>query len=279
LNKTLDRAIMPYQKLPPIMVNHMKRQLALALFATAIALTNASSQEIRVGHLEANDDSGINWVFFHCHQNGQLLNCDGFQTLIYHEVKPEQRANYVNKAMQDDPLKPYSDKQFCSGIAEAKRSTLEAIKTGKGADGRAVNPRQAQELLSSMSAMDDACRNPNLSTVRRALEALADQKIKTCKVLNDYSHTQFSWDQQSQSWKFSTDPNGPCGTVITGVLEHDKSSQAGFWLYTEKHVFTKRSGIMPNGLSCDKFSDSTLHYTWRAGLNFTECTYVENAMN
>jgi hypothetical protein len=35
-------------------------------------------------------------------------------------------------------------------------------------------------------------KNPNLNTIRRVLEITADRKIKTCKVLNDYSHTQFN---------------------------------------------------------------------------------------
>ncbi len=40
-----------------------------------------------------------------------------------------------------------------------------------------------------------------------------------------------------------------------------------------------RNGMLPNGLSCNEFPDTTLHYTWRAALNYSECTIIENGMN
>gem|GEM_PF-5891430 len=120
---------------------------------------------------------------------------------------------------------------------------------------------------------------------------MADQKMKTCKVLNDYSHSQFKWNLPTQSWIFQSGPTGSCGIVIVGTLERDKNADssasklatatgaAGFWLYTERHMYTDRSGVLPNGLSCGGFPDITLHYTWKAALNFSDCMIIENWMN
>ena len=118
-----------------------------------------------------------------------------------------------------------------------------------------------------------------LGTARRVFEATADQKLKTCKVFNDYSHSQFRWNQSTQNWVFQEGPAGPCGRVNIGILERDKSSNVGFWLYTERHITTNPSGTAMPGLSCSKFPDVTLNYTWRATSNFAECTYIENLMN
>jgi hypothetical protein len=230
-------------------------------------------------------------AFFHCQQNAQVLECDVFQTLIRHGLSPEKRAEYINQEMQDDPVGRFADKQRCEGVAVGKKVAEDAVKTGRGADGRPVTIGQAKDLLLLMSSMDDACHNPTLDKARRFFEEMADQKMRTCKVFNDYSHSRFTLNPSTQSWVFNSGPSGPCGTVIVGTLEHDRnvsssvSAQAtavgmgGFWLYTERHIFTNRNGMLPNGLSCNEFPDSTLHYTWRAALDYSEYTIIEDGMN
>jgi hypothetical protein len=260
----------------------MKQAFAVGFLMILLASSGLRAQELRIGHLEATDDpGGIDWAFFHCEQSSQILECDVFQTLIHHELSADQRAEYIDKSMQDGPTEQFTDKQFCGGIAAAKRGFEDAIKTGKGADGRPVSQRQAHEGLLIFDAVDQACRSPNLNTARRAFEVMADQKTRTCKVLNDYSHTRFTWNAPTQSWVFQSGPSGPCGTVIVGTLERDKNANgsasrlattigaAGFWLYIERHIFTNRNGVFPNGLSCNKFPDTTLHYTWQAALNYS----------
>ena len=60
------------------------------LFSVYLLLTafGANAQELRIGHLETADDTGINWLFYHCNQNGQVLKCDVFQTLIFKNMEP-----------------------------------------------------------------------------------------------------------------------------------------------------------------------------------------------
>lgn len=64
--------------------------MKLLLFALGILLAplGAMSQELRIGHLETANDTGINWLFFHCNQGGSTLNCSVFQTLIFTNMEP-----------------------------------------------------------------------------------------------------------------------------------------------------------------------------------------------
>src|SRR5258705_2676811 len=51
---------------------------ALMLSGVAVA------EEVRIGHLETKDDSGINWLYFRCEKPAATqMRCDVFQTLIY----------------------------------------------------------------------------------------------------------------------------------------------------------------------------------------------------
>jgi hypothetical protein len=267
----------------------MRKSFVFGFLAIAL-VSQAEAQELRIGHLEATDDpGGINWVFFHCEQKDSVLECDMFQTLIQHELSQDQRAAYVNESMRDDPLKLLTDKGFCEGMA----ATMDAMRTGKWKDGRPVSRAPVQSILLVFGAADQACRNPNLNTARQFFEAMADQKMKTCKVLNDYSHSSFKWNSSNQSWVFQNGPSGPCAIIATGTLERDRNANsaasklaaesglAGFWLYTERHIYTNRSGVLGHGLSCNEFADLTLHYTWQAApnSNFGECAIIENNMN
>jgi hypothetical protein len=251
------------------------------LAALILAPFGAKAEELRIGHLETADDTGINWLFFHCFQNGQVMDCSIFQTWIMHQLSPTDRADNVRKAMQSDPVKDFTDTfgEMCKNINQVKASVRQAIQTGRGADGRPINIKKARDKVPFFDAIADTCANPNLATVRRVQETLADQKIKTCEVVNDFSQTQFRWNETTQSWMYQEGPIGPCGRVNIGILERDKSSNSLFWLYTEKHITTNPKGEIPLVGSCSKFPDVTLRYTWRAAENFEECTYIQNKMN
>jgi hypothetical protein len=164
---------------------------ALAILAAALFSVEVSSQEISIGHLETKDDPDAisSWVFFNCNRNGPAMICDTFQTLISYELRPEQRASDIEKQMQGDPVKEFRDGsvQECQGMAQARDAMTQILKTGKGPDGRPVNVREAQDMMPFLNAMADACANPNMNTVRRAIEVFTDKKIGTCKVSNFYS--------------------------------------------------------------------------------------------
>jgi hypothetical protein len=71
----------------------MRLALALATLAVALFSAEVRAGEIEVGHLETKDDPDAisSWVFFHCDEDGDLMICDTFQTLISRELPPEQR--------------------------------------------------------------------------------------------------------------------------------------------------------------------------------------------
>ena len=59
------------------------------LFATGLA---ARAEEVATGHLETNDDTGLNWLQLHCDRTGNQIWCDVSQTLLFHkQVQDEAR--------------------------------------------------------------------------------------------------------------------------------------------------------------------------------------------
>ena len=55
------------------------------VLVTALMLRGAAvAEEVRIGHLETKDDTGINWLYFRCEKpTATQMRCDVFQTLIY----------------------------------------------------------------------------------------------------------------------------------------------------------------------------------------------------
>jgi hypothetical protein len=256
-------------------------RIFLILTSLIVSSSAAMSQELRIGHLETADDTDINWLFFHCFQKGQVMDCSIFQTLMMRQLSPEKRAEDIQQAMQDNPVKGFTDNfvDMCKKIDQIKATMRQIIQTGKGADGRTIDIRQANDNMPFFDAIGDACANPNATTVRHVFEITTDKKIKTCEVINEFSQAQFKWNESTQSWMTQEGPNGPCGRVTIGNLERDKSNNSGFWLYTEKHITTNPKGEIPMLGACSKFPDLTLRYTWRATENFKGCTYIVNKMN
>jgi hypothetical protein len=263
---------------------NMNWRFLILVVALIFASSGAKAEELRIGHLETADDTGINWLFFHCLRNGQVMDCSIFQTLIMHQLLPMDRAADVQKAMQNGTVKDFMEAfgEMCTNINQVMTTFRQAIQTGKGPDGRQIDIKQANAAKDRMPFFDAiaaACANPNLVTIRRVYETMADQKIKTCEAVNEFSQAQFRWNETTQSWINQEGPIGPCGRVNIGILERDKSSNSGFWLYTEKHITTNPTGEVPLIGSCSKFPDVTMHYTWRASENFEECRYITNKMN
>jgi hypothetical protein len=183
--------------------------------------------------------------------------------------------------MQGDPVKEFRDGfgKECQQMGQAKDVAMQAIKTGKGADGRPVNVKELQDNMPFFNAMADACAKPNLDTVRRVIEIFTDRKIRTCKVLNLYSKMQFKWNEQTQNWISQEGPSGPCGTVNISTLKQEKPlgfNANVFWSFTEKRLFTNPSGVLPNGLACSKFPEHTTGYSWQTPLTPAECKYIQH---
>jgi hypothetical protein len=196
-----------------------------------------------------------------------------------HKVEPADREKEINKKMAGDPVEEFKRTfaEPCKNIDQLLDLVRKSVATGVGQDGRKLNPRQAQETELFIESMADTCKNNNQDTVKHFVEIGVDKDLQTCRVVNNYSHINFSFDPTTQMWLSKEGPTGPCGSISVATLERDKKSP--FWLYTEKVIWTNPAGSLPNGLSCSQFHDRTLHYTWRAANNFSECTHIENGMN
>jgi hypothetical protein len=120
----------------------------------------------KYGRAQEGGDAISSWMFFDCNRNGQQMICDILQTLISHELRPEQRAAEIEKSMQGDPVKEFRDGfgKECQEMGQAKDVAMQAIKTGKGPDGRPVNVKEIQDNMPVFNAMADACASPNVNT-------------------------------------------------------------------------------------------------------------------
>lgn len=258
----------------------IQRLAVLILLATGIP-HYANSQELRIGHLETLDDRrGLNWLFFHCNQSGETLTCDVFQSLISHKIPPDKKSENIARMMGSDPVPEFINSfgDSCYAMPQALSMASSAAASGRGADGRPVDPKQAEAAVVVMKAINDACKNTTPASVRHMVETMVDNDIKTCTVFNDFSQEIFHRDQATNAWISQVGPSGPCGSVQIGTLRRDEAIPS-FWKYTEKKSYMNPSGVLANGLSCAKLQDYTLHYTWHAAENWTDCTWLENLMN
>jgi hypothetical protein len=125
--------------------------------------------------------------------------------------------------MQGDPVK-----EFREGIGrdcDKMKDLARVSKTGKGIDGRPLDPKTLQDYIPVVNAVIAACANPTVDTVRGVMEIFTDRKIKTCKVSNFYSKMQFKWNEQTQNWFSQEGPFGPCGTINIFSLRQTRTQR------------------------------------------------------
>ena len=258
----------------------MKHKIGLFTLVGIISLLQlANAEEVRVGHLETNDDTGSNWLFFHCDRNGIQMECDIFQTLILRPPSASDQASKLKKFLEGDPVRDFMQGfgEMCKSAEQLKSTTERAAITGKGFDGR-VNPDEAKNRLPTVRAIATACATPTVESVKAFYSRMLDDESTTCSIHNDHSHSTFVFDQQTDSWITREGPIGPCGAINIGTLKHDEASQR-FWKFTEKRLKTNQSGKLPNGISCSSLPDQTLNYTWRARDKYEGCKHIKNTMN
>jgi len=260
----------------------MKVVLGLAVLGLLMDAPSidAHADEVQIGHLETHDDTSTNWLYLHCDQQGPKLVCDAFQTLIYHELNASQREAEINKTMQGVANFRDTMGQACAHSAETVDVFANAVRTGKGADGREVSPSAAAQGLAVFKAMDAACRDTSIANIRKFAEVMADEKLKACKVHNEWSKMIFSWNAATNAWVLQEGPTGPCGMMNIGTLERDPTSKLKLWVYTEKKIRTKPDGgeILP-GLSCNQFPETSFKYTWRSQPDHLDCESIESEMD
>jgi hypothetical protein len=197
------------------------KKLSCALLAGGLLFAfAANAEEVRVGHLESNDDIGINWLFFNCEKSSDRLRltCNMFQTLIMKAKTEAQVAEELQRQLSWDALAEFK-KEFGSGCeqinANAKRID-QVIASGQDINGKPLNSRLTAPGLSAMKAIMEACQNPTQEAARRLFTATAKQQLRTCKVHSSYWRSVYLFNSKTNSSQEG--PKGPCG-VTDGSCE------------------------------------------------------------
>jgi hypothetical protein len=140
----------------------------IILFAALISSV-AVAEEVRIGHLETNDDTGINWLYFRCEKpDATQMRCDVFQTLITRKKSDTEINTELKRQAATDPLA-----EFNKGFGDICKSSVEIegkINAGVGIDGKPFNQRTAAPGLSVMKAVIEVCKTPTRESASRFLQ-------------------------------------------------------------------------------------------------------------
>jgi hypothetical protein len=254
-------------------------QLTLSLrgiVLVAVLMLNCGSvfaEEVRIGHLETSDDTGINWLYFRCYKpNAMQMRCDVFQTLIYKKKSEAEIEADLKKLAAADLLTEFN-KIFgdsCKSLVENEGN----INAGIGMDGKPINPRNAASSGAMVKWVVAACKTPTRESASRVFKSMAEQERRTCNVHNDHSLLTFIWNPQTNSWTSREGPTGPCGTFVLGTLAQD--AKTSFWSFVQKTLRTNPKGTLPAGQSCGLFPEHTMNYSWQTMPTVEGCEFIES---
>jgi hypothetical protein len=259
------------------MMRHFVGLIGTASLLFAGTLSPIFAEGVRIGHLETNDDTGINWLYFRCDKTtiGQM-RCDIFQTLIMKSKSQADVDAELKRQAAMDPLAEFNKGfgEACKSLVENEAEMQQVLKSGIGVDGKPINSRIMGAAWPVMIAVLDVCKKPTPENAARFFKSMLEQDQRTCKVHNDYSQSEYTWNPQTNSWTTQEGPTGPCGTVTVGTLTQDPKTR--FWSYVEKKLHTSPKGALANGLSCEKFPDQTMNYKWQTTSTLEGCEYIES---
>ena len=125
------------------------------------ALSPVFAEQVLIGHLETNDDIGINWLYFKCDKlNATQMRCDIIQMLIMKMSPAEIEADLKREAAKD-PLAEFNNDfgQACKPLVENGAKIQQAMESGIGMDGKPINKRVALSGWPMMKAMIEVCKS------------------------------------------------------------------------------------------------------------------------
>ena len=248
----------------------------ILVIVSLLGPSTAFAEQVRIGHLETNDDTGVNWLYFQCDNTSSTeMRCGIFQTLITKKKGEAEIATDRQKA-EADPLAELNNIHFadiCKPFVENAAKLEQAVKSGVGVDGKPVN-RRALPDWPMLKALIDACKNPTRETAAQFLKLSIDQDERSCKVHSFYSQATFTWNYQTNTWTSQEGPTGPCGTIVIGTLAQEP--QYHFWHYVQKTIRTNPKGTLSTGQSCELFPEHTMNYTWQTTSTLEGCDYIQS---
>ena len=236
----------------------------------------AYAEQVNIGHLETNDDSALNWAFFHCDllSDQITMHCDIFTTILYHKpigIDSANKAIASNSALQ---LFNQIWGDQCKGTVAMIISGEKFVNKGVDAQGRPLNMRVALYAWPKFKAAAKVCTTQTEQEAKAFFTRWINEQKLTCTVHSGYSNKEFKWDKDTSTWISRQGPEGSCGSVQIGTLSQDQSSAFKFWQYSEKTYLTRGDFS-----GCEKFPDTSLNYTWKTTITVEDCKYIESEPN
>lgn len=239
----------------------MKSQLLYSLFMGGLLcpLSSFGVEEYPRNGLVQNDSesSAIN---FSCRLIEQELHCEMTQTFVRRNLTeaeaPEEREKLL-RDLRSEEVDTKAFKKTCKDMHEYEQKIMIFIDEGqrkklpkKERDALAKAPKaELDDILKQLRAVADHCKNPSPATREYLSNVLIEEKLGTCRV---GSH---SWTEKftrakgieamnagdSSAWVSSSEPSGPCGTVLLNRFEPEKfleDSKLKFWQYIARKAVT-----------------------------------------
>jgi hypothetical protein len=260
------------------MANGTRAAAILAFITLGSSVSRA--EEVNIGHLEATDDSGIDWQHYSCESRNHVLHCHIFQTLINHEIDPPYREKKIAEKLSGTTVESFKAEmgETCRNASAIRAKIDASLAVGKKANGQPYSKQETTDMRASFANLEAVCKNTSPENLRRLVELDVDKSIRTCVIQNQHFEDTFSWNARMKAWESRSKELGPCGSITETRLTHDPASPA-LWLSEERHMYVRRNGVLPDGRSCSIIpTDRTYHFTWRAADNAVECTYIKNNM-
>jgi hypothetical protein len=250
-------------------------QSALVFTLAGSWLAPALSEEVKIGHLETNDDTGINWIYFICNTSEDRLRmqCQTFQTMIYKKKTQAQVDEAITEQASRPALEEFNAEigSACSNLV--KMNVDQAMSNGTGFDGRPINKRVVLAGLGLLKDTIEVCHHPSEESARALLTEIVKNDLRVCQVHSSSAEEYFEWKEASHSWVSQQGPTGICGTVAIGVLTQDPNNH--YWNYVQKNIRTNPNGA-GFGLKCSAFPDFQFNYTWKTTQTLEGCELMES---
>jgi hypothetical protein len=209
-------------------------------------------------------------------QTDESLNCSMTQASVHRENRSRKLQDEIAKAVAqlktEKPLKP----EECAQWEQA----IEKIKNPKPSDEgfaqlSAMEPPAKQDLLKSVSALVDFCKNPNEQTIVKLTTVGFEKEARTCIIGTNSFSLQFKRVPGSQTWASNNGPNGLCGVVTVARLEPD-AKYSNFYNYIQKKVVTIPSATMLGDMKCSEGIDQGEYkFVWQSRDIYARCDYIK----
>jgi len=197
------------------------------------------------------------------------------QTSVRRESGSKTLKDEVAKALvllkTEKPLKPEQCTEFEQMISIIKNPDPMA----EGYAGiAAMDSRAKDDLLKSLSAAVEFCRNPTEQNLTKVTTLGFERETRTCIIRANNFSLQFKRVAGSQTWASNNGPAGLCGVVTIARLEPD-AKYPTFYNYIQKKVVTNPSESMFGNMKCSDLDQNETKYLWQSREIYGKCDYIK----